>query len=165
MPFKIRGWTSRPGLVVSEASIPKIFDRIDAASGKTLNRWFGWPGYGVENIPDAEDPMTNYYPFEPEGFARATVAGRRKGPGYPDAYWVPKKAGMEEVGTMFGEDFPSISVLANGKKYFIEDSNPHAVCLIDGDKFFCRWAACRRRQSERASQTRRAKPEVPNRRH
>jgi len=46
------------GLVVAESSIPKIFDRIDAASGKTLNRWFGWPGYGIENIPDSEDPMT-----------------------------------------------------------------------------------------------------------
>ncbi len=65
------------GIVVTESSIPKIFDRIDLASGKTLARWFGWPGYGVSNIGDADDPMTSYYPFEPEGFARATVPARR----------------------------------------------------------------------------------------
>jgi len=120
------------GLVVAESSIPKIFDRIDAASGKTLARWFGAPGYGVENIADPDDPMTNYYPFEPEGFARATVPGEGK-VGLPDAYWVPQKAGMEGVGTLFGEGFPSISTLANGRKYFISDANPHAVCLIEGD--------------------------------
>ncbi|MGB8355510.1 MAG: hypothetical protein WCD79_16550 [Chthoniobacteraceae bacterium] len=121
------------GLVVAEQSIPKIFDRIDATSGKTLTRWFGWPGYGVANIPDSVDPMTNYFSYEPEGFARATAP--EGGTGYPDAYWVPKRAGMEDVGQMFGEDFPIISTMANGKKYFIEDYNPHAVCLIDGDKF------------------------------
>jgi len=122
------------GLVLAESSVPKIFDRIDAASGKTLNRWFGWPGYGVANIPDADDPMTCYYAFEPEGFARATSPGDGK-TGMPDAYWVPSKAGMADVGAMFGEDFPYVNVLANGKKYFIEDADPHAVCLIDGDKF------------------------------
>ena len=122
------------GLLVAESSIPKIFDRIDAVSGKTLNRWFGWPGYGIENIPDSDDPMTCYYPFEPEGFARATAPGDGK-TGMPDAYWVPKKAGMDEVGPMFTEDFPFVNVLANGRKYFIEDANPHAVCLIEGDHF------------------------------
>ena len=53
----------------------------------------------------------------------------------PDAYWVPAKAGMEGVGPMLSENFPYVKVLANGKKYFIEDANPHAVCLIDGDNF------------------------------
>ena len=130
-PFQIAA-DKQGGLVVAESSIPKIFDRIDAASGKTLTRWFGWPGYGVANIADPENPMTNYYPFEPEGFARATVpAGGTIG--LPDAYWAPKKCGMEGVGDLFSEHFPSISVLANGKKYFISDSNPHAVCLIQGD--------------------------------
>jgi hypothetical protein len=120
------------GLVVAESSIPKIFDRIDLASGKTLARWFGAPGYGVENVADPVDPMTNYYPFEPEGFARATVPGEGK-VGMPDAYWVPSKAGMDGVGSLFGEGFPSISILSNGKKYFVDDANPHAVCVIDGD--------------------------------
>ncbi len=82
--------------MVSESSVPKIFDRIDAASGKTLSRWFGWPAYGVANIPDSEDPMTCYYSFEPEGFARATAPADGK-TGMPDAYWVPSKAGMEGV--------------------------------------------------------------------
>lgn len=124
----------RGGLVVAESSVPKIFDRIDAASGKTLSRWFGWPGYGVANIPDSDDPMINYYAFEPEGFARATAPADGT-TGMPDAYWVPSKAGMEDVGPMFAEDFPDMKVLANGKKYFIEDANPHAVCLMDGDNF------------------------------
>jgi len=121
------------GLLVAESSIPKIFNRIDNASGKTLNRWFGWPGYGVCNIPDTDDPMTNYFSYEPEGFARATSVDGKTG--LPDAYWVPKKAGMEAVGPMFAEDFPLVKMLANGRKYFVEDANPHAVCLIDGDSF------------------------------
>ena len=132
-PFQITV-DKQGGLVVAEASIPKIFDRIDVASGKTLTRWFGWPGYGVANIPDSEDPMTNYYAFEPEGFARATAPADGT-PGYPTAYWAPLKTGMEGVGKMFGEDFPFVSVMANGRKYFIEDADPHAVCLIDGDNF------------------------------
>lgn len=121
------------GLVVAESSVPKIFDRIDNASGKTLTRWFGWPGYGLANIPDSDDPMTNYFSYEPEGFARATAT--RDKTGMPDAYWVPAKAGMEGVGPMFKEDFPYVKVLANGRKYFVEDANPHAVCLIAGDNF------------------------------
>ena len=128
----------RGAVVVAESSVPKIFDRIDAASGKTLSRWFGWPGYGMPNVPDAEDPLTCYFPFEPEGFARATVSGEGQ-TGLPDAYWVPPKAGMQEVGVMFDGAywgaFPDIAVLDNGRKYFIEDANPHAVCLIRGDQF------------------------------
>jgi len=128
-------WTSRAALLVAESSIPKIFDRIDNASGKTLSRWFGWPGYGVANIPDSDDPMTNYFGYEPEGFARATSPGDGKA-GMPDAYWVPSKAGTRDLlGTMFAEDFPLVKVLNNSRKYFIEDINPHAVCLIDGNNF------------------------------
>ena len=121
------------GLLVAESSVPKIFDRIDNATGKTLTRWFGWPGYGVVNIPDTDDPMTNYFAYEPEGFARATAPEGKTG--LPDAYWVPQKAGMEGVGPMFSETFPLVKVLANGRKYFISDANPHAVCLIKGDSF------------------------------
>jgi hypothetical protein len=128
----------RGAIVVAESSVPKIFDRIDASSGKTLSRWFGWPGYGMPNVPDSDDPMTCYYPFEPEGFARATVPCEGAN-GYPDAYWVPPKAGMKEVGLMVGGSywgqFPEIAVLDNGRKYFIEDADPHAVCLIQGDDF------------------------------
>jgi hypothetical protein len=120
------------GLVVAESSIPKIFDRIDASSGQTLSRWFGAAGYGVENIADPENPLTNYYPFEPEGFARATVPAEGK-IGLPDAYWIPGKSDMEGVGSLFGENFPGISILSNGQKYLISDSVPHAVCLIEGD--------------------------------
>ncbi len=117
------------GLVVAEASIPKIFDRIEAASGKTLTRWFGWPGYGVSNIGDSDDPMTSYYPFEPEGFARAHVPAEGQ-TGYPDAYWVPAKA-QPNVNTTYGyQMLPFVSRLENDRKYFIDDGNPHAVCLV-----------------------------------
>lgn len=120
---------SQGGLDVAEASIPKIFDRIDNASGKTLSRWFGWPGYGVSNIGDAEDPMTSYYPFEPAGFARATVK-TEGGIGLPDAYWDMQEAGFDKMYSML----PYVSILADGQKYFIDDSNPHAICRIEGDK-------------------------------
>ena len=130
-PFQITT-DKQGGLIVAEASIPKIFNRIDATSGKTLTRWFGWPGYGVANIADPEDPMTNYYPFEPEGFARATVP-TGGAIGLPDAYWAPQKCNMEGVGSLFSEHFPSISILVNSQKYFISDANPHAVCLIQGN--------------------------------
>ena len=119
------------GIVVTESSIPKIFDRIDLASGKTLGRWFGWPGYGVSNIGDADDPMTSYYPFEPEGFARATAPAEGQ-TGYPDAYWVPSKAQPDIYQTYGYQMLPYVSRLDNGKKYFIDDGNPHCVSLIDG---------------------------------
>jgi hypothetical protein len=118
----------RGGLLVAETSIPKVFDRIDAESGKTLSRWFGWPAYGVSNIGDCDDPMVSYYPFEPSGFARAKSAGEGR-TGLPDAYWDMDKAGF---GKLYGMA-PYVSVLANGAKYFIDDSNPHSVCRIDGD--------------------------------
>ncbi|MEI9999082.1 MAG: hypothetical protein WDO13_07880 [Verrucomicrobiota bacterium] len=119
-------------IVVTESSIPKIFDRIDPASGKTLQRWFGWPAYGVSNIGDSDDPMTSYYPFEPEGFARARAHAEGQA-GYPTAYWVPSQA-QPDVNQTYGYSMlPFVSRLDNGKKYFIDDGNPHSVSLIDGD--------------------------------
>jgi len=121
------------GLVVAESSIPKIFNRFDAASGKTLSRWFGWPHYGVANFPDVDDPMTCYYPFLPDGLGRAT-APAKGGTGMPTAYWDSEMAGMEGVGKLiWRNNIPFVSRLANGRKYLISDSNPHAVCLIKGD--------------------------------
>jgi len=123
---------AKGGLLVAESSIPKIFDRIDLASGDTLMRWFGWPGYGVSNIGDADDPMTSYYPFEPEGFARATSPGNGE-TGYPDAYWVPAKAQADVNQTYGYRMLPFVLRLANDKKYFVDDGNPHSVSLIEGD--------------------------------
>ena len=120
-------------LIVAEASIPKIFDRIDLASGKTLMRWFGWPGYGNSNIGDPDDPMTSWYPFEPEGFARATVPSEG-GRGYPNAYWVPAKAQPDANPNPGYRMLPFVSRLDNGKKYFIDDENPHDVSLVEGDR-------------------------------
>jgi hypothetical protein len=75
--------------------------------------------------------MTSYYPFEPEGFARATVPAEGQ-TGYPDAYWVPSKA-QPDVNQTYGyQMLPYVSRLDNGKKYFIDDGIPHCVSLIDG---------------------------------
>jgi len=116
------------GLDFAESAIPKIFNRIDAASGKNIGRWFGGASYGVSNIGDSDDPMTSYYPFEPAGFARATLSPSG-GESYPTASWDMEKAGYGKMYSML----PYIRRLDNGKKYFIDDWNPHSVCLIEGD--------------------------------
>jgi hypothetical protein len=135
---------------VVESSIPKIFDRIDPATGKTLNRWFGYPAYGVANIGDSDDPMTSYFPYEPEGFGRATVPAEGQ-TGNPDAYWVlqrvlspnpltsagladPEGYGERTVGNFGYAMLPYVERMTNGRKYFIDDGDPHIVCLIEGDK-------------------------------
>ena len=121
---------NKGGLVLAETSIPKIFNRIEASSGKTISRWFGWPNYGVANFGDAENPMTSYYPFLPEGLGRATVPAGGK-VGYPDAYWDTEIEGVGKL--MYRNNIPEVRILSNGRKYLISDINPHIVCLIDGD--------------------------------
>ncbi|HEY3329576.1 MAG TPA: hypothetical protein VGK19_06105 [Capsulimonadaceae bacterium] len=121
---------SAGNLFVAEASIPKIFSRIDAKTGVVAHRWFGWPGYGLSNIPDSDDPYTNYFPYEPRGFGRATAALGKSG--MPDAYWdiVEDKAYPE---CKFG-NLPFIERLNNGRKYEIADTWPHFVHLVEDDK-------------------------------
>ena len=119
-------------LVVAESSIPKIFDRIDPATGKNLGRWCGYPSYGLSNIPDSDNPLTSYYPFEPSGFARATVSASGDG-GTPTAYWDYSKVDLPGPGQNSGMALPYVQTLQNGRKYFIQDTNPHYVCLIEGD--------------------------------
>ncbi|HEY8966259.1 MAG TPA: hypothetical protein VIM58_07445, partial [Candidatus Methylacidiphilales bacterium] len=125
---------ARGGLLVAESSIPKIFDRVEFATGKNLGRWFGAPAYGVADIPDSDDPLTAYYPFEPTGFARATVPAAG-GNGYPTAYWDFSKVGAEPGGPggRGSLGLPYVKTLANGMKYWIEDTGPHYVCLVQGD--------------------------------
>jgi len=118
------------GLVVAEFSTPKLFDRIDNSTGKTLSRWFGWPSYYLPNIPDCDDPFTCYFAYEPRGFARATAAPGKTG--LPDAYWdIVENTDIPES-QMGG--LPYIQRLANGRKYEISDVWPHLVYAIDGDK-------------------------------
>jgi hypothetical protein len=93
--------------------------------------------------------MTSYFPYEPEGFARATVPAEGQ-TGYPDAYWVPGQvlpnnsaespglgdpaAFVEGLNQTYGYSMlPYVTRLANGRKYFIDDGNPHLVSLIEGD--------------------------------
>jgi hypothetical protein len=124
---------SQGGIDIAQTSIPKVFDRLDAATGKTLKQWFGWPAYGVSNIGDPDDPWTSYYPYEPGGFARAKVPVEG-GLGFPTAYWDLTASGIDGVGGLYEANcLPYVQVLANKRRYFISDSNPHGVCLIEGD--------------------------------
>ena len=117
------------GLVVAEFSTPKIFDRIDNSSGKTLSRWFGWPNYYLPNVPDCDDPFTCYFAYLPRGFARATAVPGKTG--LPDAYWdIVENTDIPES-RMGG--LPYIKRLANGRKYEISDMWPHLVYAIEGD--------------------------------
>jgi hypothetical protein len=120
------------GLVVAELSCPKIFDRIDNATGKTLAHWFGWPSYYLPNVPDCDDPFTCYIAYEPRGFARATAAPGKTG--LPDAYWDIVDNTEFPESRMGG--LPFIERLGNGRKYEISDVYPHFVYAIDGDNMF-----------------------------
>ena len=65
------------------------------------------------------------------GAVRCLLSG---GIGVPSAYWDLKQAGIEGVGDLYQANcIPYVEVLANKRKYFISDSNPHGVCLIEGD--------------------------------
>ena len=91
----------RDALVVAESSVPKIFDRIDAATGNDA-----FPLVWLAGIRHAERPRCGR-----SDDLLLSRSSRRVSPGprfpatgktgYPDAYWVPLKAGMPEVGPMF----------------------------------------------------------------
>jgi len=119
------------GLVVAESSIPKIFDRI--VDGKVVKQWYGWPAYGVSNIPDCDDPWTNYFSYEPRGIARARVPADGQS-ATVDAYWDMLQAGVDGVSEMgWAGATPYVQTLSNGKKYLIDDMTPHGICLVEGD--------------------------------
>ncbi|HEY3330447.1 MAG TPA: sugar-binding protein [Capsulimonadaceae bacterium] len=128
-PFGV-AFDSRGTLFVAEASVPKIFNQIDVKTGANVNRWFGWPSYGVSNIPDCDDPYTCYFPFEPRGFGRATAKPGKTG--NVDAYW-DIVSETEVPDTRYGS-LPFIQRLENGRKYEISDAWPHFVYAIEGDK-------------------------------
>ena len=121
------------GILVAETSIPKVMSRFDASMGQLLHRWFGYTAYAPTNIPDPEDPWTNYYSVSYVGFARARIP-EPGGNGYPDAYWQLPKAGFPHVGTMLDTmNVPELLIAKNGKRYLVSDANPHGICLVDGD--------------------------------
>ena len=122
------------GILLAETSIPKVMSRFSASNGKLLQRWFGYTAYSATNIPDPDDPWTNYYSVSYVGFARARIP-QAGGLGYPDAYWQMPKAGYPHMGTVLDTmAVPDVIIAKNGKKYLVSDANPHGICLVEGDK-------------------------------
>lgn len=126
---------SQGGILVSEASAPKVMSRWDARTGKALGRWFGNVGYSAATWPSAKDPWTAYYALEaPTAFARGTIPAPGL-MGAPTASWALPQAGVTAVGTMMdGIADPTVLTAANGKDYMVSDTNPHGIALIRGDQ-------------------------------
>ena len=131
-------------LIVPELSAPKVFSLIDAKTGVTKRRYFGYTAYSPSNIPDCDDPLTEYYSISgPDGFARATIPAKG-GIGSPDASWDFKGAGRPEFGSVFNTmTMGEVVKAVNGRKYLVPDGDsgyrdlnktcPRTICLIDGD--------------------------------
>ncbi len=128
-------------LLVPEASAPKIVNLIDAESGRSLHRYYGYTAYSPSNIPDCDDPLLEYYSLSgPESFARARIPDEG-GAGFPDASWDFPGAGQPEFGCIMNTmNMPEVMRCANGRKYLVPDGiasrangEPITICMIDGD--------------------------------
>jgi hypothetical protein len=129
-------------LMVTEASTPKIVTLLDAATGETLRKYYGYTAYSPSNIPDPDDPLLQYYSLSgPDSFARARVPDAG-GAGFPDASWDFIGAGIPEFGAIMNTmTMPEILKADNGRKYLVPDgtadhrnpTQPMTVCLVDGD--------------------------------
>ena len=124
---------NRGGLLLAEGAIPKVMSRFEVSSGKLLNRWFGSIAYSGLNIPDPQDPFTQYYPVS-EGFARGRVP-ETGGVGEPSAYWVMSHLGLDKINNPYDQiAAPVVMLGTNGKKYLFSDTGMHDIFLVDGDK-------------------------------
>lgn len=121
------------GLLVAESSTPRVISRFASADGRLLKRWFGAPVYWNGTWPDPQNPRVVFYQLH-DGFARATLP-QAGGSGLPDAYWTYSAIGREDAGDKpGGEGIPEVLIATNGKKYYADDSAPHAVALMEGDQ-------------------------------
>lgn len=124
---------ARGELLVSESAPPRVMSRFDAASGTLLNRWFGPGSYATTNVPDPDNPRTQFYSIGYEGFARATIPAKG-GIGTPDAVYDPVAAGIEGFANLLDTmNMPQVTRLSNGVKYLISDSQPHGIARLEGD--------------------------------
>lgn len=123
------------GILVAEASPPKVMSRLDAATGKVLGRWFGQRAYSSVAWADPVDPWTVYYTLEgPTSIARARIPSPGAN-GVPQAYWSLPQAGFTGVDTLVDAvGAPFVTLADNGRKYLVSDSGLHTVCLIQGDQ-------------------------------
>ncbi|MEI9999119.1 MAG: hypothetical protein WDO13_08075 [Verrucomicrobiota bacterium] len=107
---------AKGALVVAESAVPKIFDRFDLATGKNLGRWFGYPGYGVSNIPDIDDPADLLLSLRTARLRPGHGPGGGRN-GYPDAYWDYSKVALDGPGKGYFMNLPYVETLRNGRKY------------------------------------------------
>ncbi len=134
------------GILVAESSLPKPISRLSAADGGLLQRWFGGTSYAPTNVPDTEDPRTNYYSLSSDphvsaggGFARARIPDAG-GVGLPDAYWNLPAFGTPGAGLLLDTmNVPELLVADNGRKYLVSDSSSvrqcHGIAEIQGNSF------------------------------
>lgn len=129
-------------LIVPELAAPKVFSLIDSKTLEVKRRYFGYTAYSPSNIPDADDPLLEYYSLSgPNAFARARIPAAG-GIGEPDASWDFHAAGRGEFGTVFNTmTMGEVVKAVNGRKYLVPDGSadskdptcPRTICLIDGD--------------------------------
>jgi len=133
-------------LLVPEMASPKVFSLIDAETGRTLRRCFGYTAYSPSNLPDCDDPLLQYYSLSgPESFARARVPNAG-GIGIPEASWDFRNAGWSEFDCVFNTmTMGEVLRGENGLKYLVPDgeggmptevnpAHPRTICRIDGDR-------------------------------
>lgn len=131
-------------LIIPELASPKVFLLVDTRSFTVTRRYFGYTAYSPSNIPDCDDPFTQYYSLAgPNSFARATVPATG-GIGSPTACWDFVNAGRAEFGCVFTTmTMGEVLRCTNGHKYLVPDGDggsgynaarsPRTICLIEGD--------------------------------
>jgi len=123
------------GLLVAEAAPPKVMTRFNAATGVVSKRWYGAIGYAGMNFGDPRDPWTVYYPLEAENVPVRAHIDKPGTVGVPTALWMMKDAGYQDVDSLYNYiAAPFIVDAVNKRRYFVSDTNPRGICLMDGDK-------------------------------
>ncbi len=129
---------AKGGILVAEASLPKVMSRFDAANGKLLRRWFGAVAYASQNTPDPLDPALQYYQVTPDGEHRKALGGgicRARVPfESPDAYWYLPRLGGQNVGNLSDYFGSPVTVLADNHQTYIFGDSGHGVLRIDADR-------------------------------
>ena len=128
-------------LLVAEASSPKVQTLLDAATGATLRKMFGFTSYSTSTIPDTDDPLLQYYSLSgPASFARARIPDGG-GIGRPEASWDFPAAGLGAYGpVMTTMEMPEVVRMTNGVKLFAADGGndrlpgrPRPILRVGGD--------------------------------
>ncbi|HEY3330450.1 MAG TPA: FlgD immunoglobulin-like domain containing protein [Capsulimonadaceae bacterium] len=120
-------------LIVAESAIPRVISRYTTTPVKLEKQWFGSGAYWNADIPDPDDPLLAYYPFEPTGFAQARITAWDK-TGVPTASWDLERAGYDAFPDIYDRiASPEVKYLSNGRKYIYSDSR-HGIAIFKGDQ-------------------------------